>query len=74
MRRDARQIGIPDYRALGLVELIFGGWSEREGRMRIWSFASYGRITRRTLIAAPSITACCRSRSRRPATCRALTA
>lgn len=37
----AEQVGIENWPALGLAEVIFGGWSPAAGRIRLFSFASY---------------------------------
>jgi len=39
----ADQVGLIDWRSVGLLECVLAGWSEAEGRMRMWSFASYER-------------------------------
>jgi hypothetical protein len=37
----AAAVEMDDWRSLGLLEVVFGGWSEVEGRMRLWSLDSY---------------------------------
>lgn len=37
----ADQADIDDWRSVAMLELVLAGWSEHEGRMRLWQFTSY---------------------------------